>query len=192
MPTPKALRTRQTLLTVARTIILNEGIGALTMDKVAEAAGVSKGACMYHFKSKRALQAALLEDYAEHLNTELERHEAMFEGTPDETLVPGYIEWFKSFDTADNGWARVGVALLSNFSHDAELMQPVRDWYEKLYARINALPDDRRAETLVAIMALEGFFYTHKFGVDLAGSIAKRKAWDCLKKTLVKTPARRR
>ena len=71
MPTPKALRTRQTLLTVARTIILNEGIGALTMDKVAEAAGVSKGACMYHFKSKRALQAALLEDYAEHLNTEL-------------------------------------------------------------------------------------------------------------------------
>ena len=44
MPTPKALRTRQTLLTVARTIILNEGIGALTMDKVAEAAGVSKGA----------------------------------------------------------------------------------------------------------------------------------------------------
>ena len=68
----------------------------------------------------------------------------------------------------------------------------MRDWYEKLYARINALPDDRRAETLVAIMALEGFFYTHKFGVDLAGSIAKRKAWDCLKKTLVKTPARRR
>ena len=81
MPTPKALRTRQTLLTVARTIILNEGIGALTMDKVAEAAGVSKGACMYHFRSKRALQAALLEDYAEHLNTELERHEAMLSGS---------------------------------------------------------------------------------------------------------------
>ena len=192
MATAKALKTRRTLLDVARNIIRTEGIGALTMDKTAEAAGVSKGACMYHFKSKRALQAALLEDYAEHLEAELARHEAMFEGTPEETLVPGYIEWFKNFDADDNGWARVGVALLSAFSHDEELMKPVRDWYEKLYARINALPADRRSETLVAVMALEGFFYTHKFGVDLAGAAAKKKAWDCLQKTLVKTTVRRR
>ena len=87
MSSEKALRTRAAIIAAARGIILKEGIGALTMDRAAQAAGMSKGACMYHFKNKRALHAALIEDYAAHLDGQMKRHEALFEGRPDETLV---------------------------------------------------------------------------------------------------------
>lgn len=192
MASEKALRTRQAIIAAARDIIQEEGLGALTMDRAAEKAGVSKGACMYHFKTKRELQAALLQDYADHLDAELRRHEALFVGTPDETFVPGYIEWFRSFDRDNTGWARVGVALLSSFAHDAELIRPVRDWYRRLYARIEALPEATRVQTLVAVMALEGFFYTHKFGMDLAGADAKDEVWHYIKHDLVPVRAKRK
>ena len=48
MSSEKALRTRAAIIAAARGIILKEGIGALTMDRAAQAAGMSKGACMYH------------------------------------------------------------------------------------------------------------------------------------------------
>ena len=56
MSSEKAIRTRASIIAAARSIILKEGIGALTMDRAAQEAGMSKGACMYHFKTKRALQ----------------------------------------------------------------------------------------------------------------------------------------
>ena len=73
MSSEKALRTRAAIIAAARGIILKEGIGALTMDRAAQAAGMSKGACMYHFKNKRALHAALIEDYAAHLDGQMKR-----------------------------------------------------------------------------------------------------------------------
>lgn len=88
MASDKAIKTRQSILDAAKAIIIEEGIGALTMERAATKAGISKGACMYHFKSKRALQAALVEEYAAHLSSELARHEALFDGPPEETLVP--------------------------------------------------------------------------------------------------------
>ena len=189
MASIKAVKTRQSIIDAAKAIILEEGIGALTMDHAAEKAGISKGALMYHFKSKRALQAALVEDYAAHLDAELSRHEALFDGSPEETLVPGFIEWFRSFDRDNHGWASVGLAIHSNFVHDEELMRPVKAWYEKLHARIAALPEDVRTPALVAIMALEGFFYSHKFGVDLTNPKLKIQAWHYILDNLVNSTA---
>ena len=41
MSSEKALRTRAAIIAAARGIILKEGIGALTMDRAAQAAGMS-------------------------------------------------------------------------------------------------------------------------------------------------------
>lgn len=185
MASDKAIKTRQSILDAAKAIIIEEGIGALTMERAATKAGIRKGACMYHFKSKRALQAALVEEYAAHLSSELARHEALFDGPPEETLVPGFIEWFRSFDHDNHGWSTVGLAIHSNFVHDEELMRPVKLWYERLHARIAALPEDVRTPALVAIMAIEGFFYSHKFEVDLVSPKLKIQAWHFILENLV-------
>lgn len=95
MASDKAIKTRQSILDAAKAIIIEEGIGALTMERAATKAGISKGACMYHFKSKRALQAALVEEYAAHLSSELARHEALLTGLPRK----------RSFQASSNGSA---------------------------------------------------------------------------------------
>ena len=93
----KGLCTKKHMLECAEKIILEEGIEALSMDNVGKKSGMSKGAVMHHFKTKRDLMAALIEAYAEHLDEHLKAAEAMFEGAPDETLIPGYIRWFQEF-----------------------------------------------------------------------------------------------
>lgn len=173
MSSTKALRTRTLLLDCARNIILDEGLERLSMDRVAKAAGLSKGAVMYHFETKRALQAALLQDYAAHLERGLAEHEALFEGTPAETLIPGFLEWFRSFEADNRGWAAVGIQLLSLQQSDPALLEPVRMWYARLFDRAASLPARQRPRALLVLMALEGFFFTHKFGLDLVSGPAK-------------------
>ena len=165
MSTPKAIKTNSAILAAARNVVRSRGIDALSMDQVAKEAGVSKGAVMYHFPTKKALQAALIQDYAEHMAGELHRHEARFEGDAIETFIPGYVEWFKSFDRDNRGWSSVGVQLLGQQSKDPALLKPVADFYEQLFSRVEKLPTKQRNKMLLAIMALEGFFFVHKFAL---------------------------
>ena len=180
MSSPKATRTYSNIIQAAREILRTKGIEYLSMDRVALKAGVSKGAVMYHFPSKMALQAALIQDYAEHMESGLRSHEAMFEGSPSETLVPGYIQWFKSFSADNNGWASVGVQLLGQQAVTPELLKPIYDWYQKLFARIEQLPEKQRTKMLMAVMAMEGFFFVRKFGLDSMNLKQRDKVLDLL------------
>lgn len=166
MSSLKAQKTRSALLAAARDVILELGIDRLSMDRVAQTAGMSKGAVMYHFKTRRALLAPLVEEYAEHLESRLKASEALFEGTPDETFFSGYVEWYRSFDRDNAHWAHIGTTLLNQNFQDPELLEPVRRWYEKTFSRLRALPKEKQPMALLCIMALEGLFYTHKFGLD--------------------------
>lgn len=67
---------REAVLDAFSRILVDEGERAATMDATARAAGVSKGGLLYHFSSKIALEAALverLERLAEEDVAEIER-----------------------------------------------------------------------------------------------------------------------
>lgn len=61
---PRAERRKQ-LLSVARNIIANGGIGALTMSRLAQQSGVSKPVVYEHFDISESVAIALLNDYFE-------------------------------------------------------------------------------------------------------------------------------
>ena len=54
-------RARESVLDAFETILIDEGERGATMDATARAAGVSKGGLLYHFGSKDALEAGLIE-----------------------------------------------------------------------------------------------------------------------------------
>lgn len=56
---PAALRSR--LLDVAGKIAIDKGVASVTLDAVAQGAGVSKGGLLHHFRSKRALLDAMFD-----------------------------------------------------------------------------------------------------------------------------------
>jgi AcrR family transcriptional regulator len=184
MATPKAQRTRELILDAARELVRREGIAYLSLDKVAAASGLFKGAVTYHFKTRRDLDEALIADYAAFLDSSLKRFIArqIELGATDETaaLIPAYAEWFRDFVANGHDRAILGVELLSQQAHDPEIVQPVRNWYASLVGRVNALPMRDRAKMLVAIMAFEGLFFTRKFGLDTIGEDQRREILDYL------------
>ena len=54
---------RDSILYAAGQVVISEGAGQLTLDSVAEKAGVSKGGLLYHFPTKDALISELLSAY---------------------------------------------------------------------------------------------------------------------------------
>ena len=56
----RSVRTRERLLEAAAAVVSTDGVSALTLDRVAEVAGVSKGGLLYHFATKRELVVAML------------------------------------------------------------------------------------------------------------------------------------
>ena len=57
--------TKDKILDASQQLLLEHGYGGMSIDQVIAAAGITKGAFFYHFKSKNALAQALLDRYVE-------------------------------------------------------------------------------------------------------------------------------
>lgn len=171
----KAAKTRQKILDAARAFIVREGVGRLSIDKVAKEAGVSKGAFLYHFNTRKALFCALVEEYVDHLNERLNANTAKYNDA-QEPLILGYASWYKDFDQDDRGFAMLGVALLALLLHEPDALKPFHDWYAMLFKRVQESPI-KTPQLITAIMAFEGFFFTHKMGFDSLDKETKEATW---------------
>lgn len=61
--TPPPRDTRNEVLDAAEALVAESGVIALTFEAVARATGISKGGILYHFPSKDALTAAMIERF---------------------------------------------------------------------------------------------------------------------------------
>ncbi len=61
-PASKRTGTQEALLFSARRVVARDGVMKLTLDAVAQEAGVSKGGVLYHFPTKNALVEAMMAD----------------------------------------------------------------------------------------------------------------------------------
>jgi len=84
----QAMETRKKIYETARQLILEHGFEHVSVDLIAEAAGVSKGTFYVHFESKDALAAALIEEYT---NTVDMDYKALMAGLPENTSVDDAI-----------------------------------------------------------------------------------------------------
>jgi len=78
-----AARNREALLCAARRMIEEDGVEAVTMDALADAAGVGKGTVFRRFESRAGLMAALVDEF------EIEWQAAVLSGPPP--LGPGAL-----------------------------------------------------------------------------------------------------
>jgi AcrR family transcriptional regulator len=166
--TPK----RIAVLHAARHIVQAQGAVNLTLDAVAQAAGVSKGGLLYHFPSKEALIEGMIAAYLEEFDALLQDALAN-DPTPD---APG--RWLRAFVRAsfaqapvESGVALAGFAALAN---DPLLLQRLRTAYDSW--KQQAVADGVSPETaLLVILATDGMVYGQLLGVQLM-SDAERTA----------------
>ena len=66
--------TREKLLEAAERITVREGVSRMALDAVSREAGVSKGGLFYHFPSKDALIASMIERFIERFERDIEEN----------------------------------------------------------------------------------------------------------------------
>jgi AcrR family transcriptional regulator len=183
--------TRQRLLKVAAELVSSAGPSALTLDRAAEAAGVSKGAVLYHFKSKNALISALV-------SAALDQFDAATEAvvTRDVKQHGSYaLAYAKVAFHARSNTPEACAGLLAAVTNDIELLTPAVGRHAVVQERLKADGISQSCATLIRLAA-DGLYLTRAFGLapptDAQAAQVLRLIEDLIKSPLANRKTKRR
>jgi AcrR family transcriptional regulator len=149
---------RDRVLDLAESLLLKGGTGALTIDAIAKAAGVSKGGIQSRFGTKDDLIGAMIERWAREYDAQVTAVVG-----PDPTpvkAVRGHLEATMNMDA--ESYARAAgmmAALIEAKEHVAQL----RAWYEERFGSLDPRSADARRARM-ALLATEGAFILRTYG----------------------------
>ena len=128
--TPKSRRTRARILDEAVGLIARSGYLALTNAAVADAAGITRGAMLYHFDSREALVAAVIE-HIQAIRSRLFREAAdSLPAGGDVTEHAIYTYWDLLQDPAFTAFAELEAAARSD-ALVADLLAPAQAEFDR-------------------------------------------------------------
>lgn len=154
------LATRQRLLVAAAQLVASAGPSALTLDRAADMAGVSKGAVLYHFKSKSSLIAALV-------GAALDQFDAATDAVMlrDTQRKGSYARAYAkvAFNARSNA-PEACAGLLAALTNDIDLLMPAARRHAAVQARLEDDGISPIRATLIRLAA-DGLYLTRAFGL---------------------------
>jgi AcrR family transcriptional regulator len=144
---------RETILDAAEAVTVECGAVHMTLDAVAEKAGVSKGGLLYHFPSKEALLLALVKRFVDRFN---EKRLRMLEATAEGPMREAEAFVRGAFESGTDA-ERPRAAFLAAAANGIELLQPVKEYYEARFAEF-AESDEAFPLCAVAALAADGLW----------------------------------
>lgn len=153
--------TRQSILRAANHLIMTSGVAALTLEAVAQAAGISKGGLLYHFASKERLIEGLIEHLLAEFTADIER-----EASSDARAAsPG--SWLRAYVRTSfapqHQALDVSAALLAAIASNPALLEPMRERYIEWQAKIEHDGTDPAIATMIRLAA-DGLWFAELFG----------------------------
>ena len=159
-----AAATRDRLLQATSHIIQTQGIERLTLDAVAKEAKVSKGGLLYHFATKEALIAGVVQSLMDEFDADIERELAL-DRSPES---PG--RWLRAYVNAIFNGKPLPTNLISSLvlvaTGNPELLQLVQGRFDAWQQKTLANGLDPVRATLVRLAA-DGFGDAELFGRTL-------------------------
>jgi AcrR family transcriptional regulator len=165
------------LLEAASTIIAERGVDALTLDAVAQAAGVSKGGLLHHFASKEALIARLIEYNFATFETDLAQ--SLDPGEPVGT--PG--RWTRayvkvSFATAARA-SDIGVAFALMTRHRPDQVRTIAASSSRIWEELDHDGLDP-VQSILIRSAADGVYYNEMTGNPPLPEPLRTRLYDAL------------
>ncbi|MGN4023516.1 TetR/AcrR family transcriptional regulator, partial [Burkholderia gladioli] len=149
------------LLQAAAEIATELGVQAVTLDAVAERAGVSKGGLQYHFRSKQALFDALFGQTLERFEQTMQAHLAG-DPHPPGANARAYLHAAMN-ETSPAASTNLLRVLVSSMMTDPEARerwaQPMRE-----IARPDPLPLEQAARLMICRLAADGLWISELLG----------------------------
>lgn len=156
MPRPSS---RERLLDAAAEVLLTEGAESLTLEAVAQRAGVSKGGLFYHFPTKQAMVAAMVDRLTAAFDAAL----GSAGGRPGDFLR-AYVEATIPKVRTDAPADRVTAALLAAVLVDPAGLTPLRERFAAWQARLTDDGIDPAVATAVRL-AVDGWWAVRLLGL---------------------------
>lgn len=176
---------RDRLLDAYETLLIEQGPGAATLDAVAAGAEVSKGGLLYHFSSKEALVAGLLDRLRERSVADV----ALMRADPD-GAVTYYLRTSVPGGASPAGLTRTYLATL-RIADGSTAATNVRDALAAVDADgLAALRDEIHDPVLAWLVQLvgDGLYLRTLTGAPLTGGVAPDELLDTLRRLLADRP----
>ena len=115
---------RERILEAAERVVAEVGAARLTLDVVAQAAGVSKGGLLYHFPSKESLLGALAQRYVQSMEHCIEDAKGGISEQDHSRDLKACIVGILGSDPRSKA---MGAALLATAANDLTLLEVIRE-----------------------------------------------------------------
>jgi AcrR family transcriptional regulator len=149
---------RERILEAAAEVARNAGPGHLSLDAIAQRAGVSKGGLLYNFPTKAKLLQGLVEKHLNEMEAALD--EASSRGEPLLSSFLRVIENSSAEDRPPAAW------LFSAIAEDPGFLEPINRFRGNLLKRLRA-QGGNPGDILMVFMAMEGLQCMKLFDTDL-------------------------
>ncbi len=149
------------ILDAAQAVVLERGASHVTLDAVAERAGLSKGGVLYHFQNKEAMLAALVERMVRTFTAVVEQKRQALGGDPARALEAHVEAVFSMGDQMNDA----ACALLPALSSNPVLLEPLRALYREHYRELarSRVGQDQAA---IVSLALDGLWLMDMFQIS--------------------------
>lgn len=151
---------RDRILAAAADVAREAGPGSLSLDAIANRAGVSKGGLLYNFPTKAKLMQGLVENYLNAFEQALEERTAE---ASDESALAAYIRL--SADDCEKPKPSASW-MFSAIAEDPEFLTPIKAFKRQLFERLKGETDDL-GSLLVCFLAIEGLRSMNLFDSDV-------------------------
>lgn len=150
--------TVQQILQAALNVAAEKGAGKVTLDAVAKASGLSKGGLLYHFPSKEALIAAMVQ----HLLEDAEQNRLQLAEQEPSVLV-SLLKARELFSRQITG--NTAMAILAAAAEQPALLQPLQQHNSKVLAEVFA-EQSHTEEAMLLMVASEGLIFQELLNIS--------------------------
>jgi AcrR family transcriptional regulator len=152
--------TREKILNTTAKLVAKYGPAALTIEKAAQAASLSKGAVLYHFASKDALISALIASSLEQFDTTTTRFVDR-DANKNGRFSRAYA---KVLFHPQNNTPEFSAGLLAAVTTSLSLLDPAVSRHANIQRRVEADGISAAMATLIRLAA-DGLYFTRAFGL---------------------------
>jgi AcrR family transcriptional regulator len=159
----KRSNSRERIIDAAIAVAQDDGAGKMSLEAVAERAGVSKGGLLYHFNSKSALLQAMVERHVRTLDDAIETaHAEIVRDKRPNALIRAYLHAFRAKLCASK---KTSTGFLAAIAEEPALLNPVRDHHTRLIKDLKASSDNPEL-AIIAFLAVEGIWNLRLFDTN--------------------------
>ena len=143
--TTKGERSREHLLEAALRIIAASGAEAVTYRRVAEEAGLTRGAVTYHFTTREQIILHAFRHYIGTVHGQLAAVSLEIDHTGVEGVIEGLVRYLER-EFLDPARVLAEYELILFAARNAEIAREVRAWEDELIARLTSRLDQAGAD----------------------------------------------